>query len=59
MKDYPTVLDTLAGGGELLLHPLPCAGVVYADVLLDITKVPLADMPLVRLFSELLDEVGI
>ena len=26
---------------------------------LDITKVPLADMPLVRLFSELLDEVGI
>jgi len=58
VKDYPTVFDTLAGGGELLLHPLPCAGVVYADVLLDITKVPLADMPLVRLFSELLDEVG-
>jgi len=58
VKTFPTVFDTLPGGGELLVHPLPCAGVVYADVLLDLTKLPLEDLPLARLFSELLDEVG-
>merc|ERR1740116_242411 len=58
VKTYPTILDALPGGGELLTHPLPCAGVVYADVLLDMTKLPLEDLPLARLFAALLDEVG-
>ena len=58
IKTYPTEVDGLAGGGQLLTHPLPTAGVVYADILLDLSAVPVADLPLVRLFSELLDEVG-
>merc|ERR1719152_1146191 len=45
-------------GGKLLTHPLPTAGVVYADVLLDMSKVPLEDLPLMRFFSNLVDEVG-
>ena len=35
----PTIVEPLSGGGELLTHPLPTAGVVYADVLLDMSKV--------------------
>jgi Zn-dependent M16 (insulinase) family peptidase len=58
VKTYPTDFDTLSGGGKLLTHPLPTAGVVYADVLLDMSKVPLEDLPLARFFSGLIDEVG-
>jgi len=58
VQTYPTVFAELTGGGQQLTHPLPSAGVVYADILLDLTSLPLEDLPLVRFFSELLDEVG-
>jgi len=58
VKTVETNVASLAGGGKLLTHPLPSAGVVYADVLLDLSKVPLADLPIARFFSQLLDEVG-
>uniref|UniRef100_A0A7S2CTU1 Peptidase M16C associated domain-containing protein n=1 Tax=Haptolina brevifila TaxID=156173 RepID=A0A7S2CTU1_9EUKA len=58
VQTYPTELSDLPGGGKQLTHPLPSAGVVYADILLDMSSVPLEDLPLVRFLSELLDEVG-
>jgi len=58
VKEFPTDFGTLAGGGQLLTHALPTAGVVYADVLFDMSKVPLEDLPLVRFFSNFVDEVG-
>jgi len=47
-----------AEGATLLTHALPTAGVVYADVLLDMTAVPYEELPLLRVFSGMLDEVG-
>jgi len=58
VKTVPTNIAELSGGGKLLTHPLPTAGVVYADVLLDASAVPLSDLPLLRFFSLILDEVG-
>jgi len=58
VQTYPTDFSELTGGGKQLSHPLPSAGVVYADVLLDLSALPLEDLPLVRFLSELLDEVG-
>ena len=46
-----------AEGATLLTHALPTAGVVYADVLLDMTAVPYEELPLLRVFSGMLDEV--
>jgi Zn-dependent M16 (insulinase) family peptidase len=54
-------VETVVGeldGVKLLTHALPTAGVVYADVLLDIAKVPWEELPLLRLLSRMLDEVG-
>merc|ERR1719149_382871 len=36
VKEVPTDVSALSGGVPLLTHPLPCAGVVYADVLLSL-----------------------
>jgi len=59
VKVVETTVDTsLGGGATLLTHALPTAGVVYADVLLDITAVPYEELPLLRVFSGMLDEVG-
>jgi len=58
VKVVHTEVGELAGGGTLLTHALPTAGVVYADVLLDMSKVPWEELPLLRLFSSMLDEVG-
>ena len=60
VKTVTTNVDaSLAGGaGTLLTHPLPAAGVVYADVLLDLSKVGLDELPYVRFLSQILDEVG-
>merc|ERR1719424_1457850 len=58
LKSIPTDFAKLPGGGELLTHPLPTAGVVYADVLLGLKAVPLEDLPYVRFLSVLIDEVG-
>merc|ERR1719217_1381544 len=45
-----------AEGATLLTHALPTAGVVYADVLLDMSAVPYEELPLLRLFSGMIDE---
>ena len=59
VKTVPTLVDPLAGGaGKLLTHPLPTAGVVYADVLLDLKTLALDELPYCRLLSNLIDEVG-
>merc|ERR1719424_1843334 len=58
VKTSPTDMGSLPGGGTLLTHPLPTAGVVYADVLLDLSKLALEDLPMVRFLSTVIDEVG-
>jgi len=58
VKEYPSFKESLPGGGTLLLNPLPTAGVIYADVMLDMSKVPLEDLPLARFFTNIIDEVG-
>mmetsp|Transcript_21582 Transcript_21582/g.51491 ORF Transcript_21582/g.51491 Transcript_21582/m.51491 type:complete len:838 (+) Transcript_21582:296-2809(+) len=61
VKVVETTVDTevfKAAGATLLTHALPTAGVVYADVLLDMTAVPYEELPLLRVFSGMLDEVG-
>jgi Zn-dependent M16 (insulinase) family peptidase len=51
VKTIPSIVDCLPNGGSMLTHPLPTAGVVYADVLFDMEKVPLKELPLARLFE--------
>jgi len=58
VKTVPTDEEPLQGGGLLLTHPLPTAGVVYADVLLDLARLPLDELPLLNLFSRLVLETG-
>ena len=58
VKVTPTEVAELPGGGKMLTHPLPTSGVVYADLLLDMSVVPLEDLPLMRFFSSIIDEVG-
>merc|ERR1719217_794405 len=48
-----------AEGATLLTHALPTAGVVYADVLLDMSAVPYEELPLLRLFSGMIDETAL
>ena len=58
VKVVETATAPLAGGGTLLTHALPTAGVVYADVLLDMTKLPWEELPAMRLLSRMLLDVG-
>jgi len=58
VKTIPTDVAPLAGGGTLLTHPIPTAGVVYADVLLDASGVPLSEMPLMPMLTRLMMEGG-
>jgi len=58
VRTVPTDVEQLPNGATLLTHPLPTAGVVYADVLLDLSGLPLEELPLVPLFSRLLLETG-
>jgi len=52
------VTSSLEGGGVLLSHPLPTAGIVYLDVALDLQRLPLSELPLLPLFTRLLTGVG-
>ena len=54
----PSEVTTMDGGGSLLTHGVPSGGVVYADVLLDLAKVPMSELPLLSLFTRLLVETG-
>jgi len=58
VKTIPSEVGSLPGGGTLLTHGLPTAGVVYADVLLDLESLELDELPLVPLFTRLLTEGG-
>jgi len=58
VKVYPSSKESLAGGGTLLQNPLPTAGVIYADILLDMSKVPVQELALVRFLSNIIDELG-
>jgi len=58
VRTIPTDVFPLAGGATLLEHPLPTAGVVYADVLLDLSPLALHELPLTNLFQRLLLETG-
>jgi hypothetical protein len=57
VKTVHTEMSTL-GPVPLLTHPLPCAGVVYADVLLDLSRLPLSEIPLLSLFTGLMSQTG-
>ena len=54
----PTDVSALSGGVPLLTHPLPCAGVVYADVLLDLQRLPVSELPLLSLYAALLTQAA-
>ena len=43
---------------DLLLHPLSSSGILYADIGLDYSSIPLADAPLLPLFARMLTEAG-
>uniref|UniRef100_A0A6U5MC85 Peptidase M16C associated domain-containing protein n=1 Tax=Calcidiscus leptoporus TaxID=127549 RepID=A0A6U5MC85_9EUKA len=58
VKTIRTETAALPGGGTLLTNPMPTAGVVYADVLLDLSVLPLSELPLMGLFTRLLLETG-
>jgi len=58
VKEVPTDVSALSGGVPLLTHPLPCAGVVYADVLLDLQRLPVSELPLLSLYAALLTQAG-
>mmetsp|Transcript_1428 Transcript_1428/g.4167 ORF Transcript_1428/g.4167 Transcript_1428/m.4167 type:complete len:1068 (-) Transcript_1428:311-3514(-) len=58
VKEVPTDMSALSGGVPLLTHPLPCAGVVYADVLLDLQRLPVSELPLLSLYAALLTQAG-
>merc|ERR1719221_675941 len=58
VKTIRSEVSELEGGGTLLRHPMPTAGVVYADVLLDLSVLPLSELPLLGLFTRLLLETG-
>jgi len=58
VKTIPTEVSSLEGGGTLLTHPIPTAGVVYADVLLDLEALELDEIPLIPLFTRMLLETG-
>ena len=58
VKEVPTDVSALSGGVPLLTHPLPCAGVVYADVLLDLQRLPVSELPLLSLYAALLMQAG-
>ena len=51
----PSEVTTMDGGGSLLTHGVPSGGVVYADVLLDLSKVPMSELPLLSLFTRLVE----
>lgn len=53
-----TLEEEMAHGGLLLSHAIPTAGVIHADVLLDLSAMPLADVPLLPLLCRLILEVG-
>ncbi|KAL1528741.1 hypothetical protein AB1Y20_010073 [Prymnesium parvum] len=58
VKEIPIDTQPLAGGGVLLTHALPTAGVVYADVLLDLATLELDEIALVPLLTRLFIEGG-
>ncbi|KAJ1445570.1 Metalloenzyme, LuxS/M16 peptidase-like protein [Pelagophyceae sp. CCMP2097] len=58
IKEVPTILEQI-DGVNVLTHPLPTAGVVYADVLFNVMGLPLEDLPLLRLFITVLPEIGV
>jgi len=54
-------LDITVGSKEgvpFLTHAVDSAGIVYADLVMDLSKVPVADVPLLPLFMSLLFDVG-
>ena len=56
-KEIPIEV-TSRGGALTLRHELPTNGILYADVGLDIRSVPLAELPLLPLFTRMLLECG-
>jgi presequence protease len=58
-KEIPEeVHHVLGSNGILLTHELPSAGILYADIGLDFSRVPLEDVGLLPLFSRMLLECG-
>ena len=52
------VHHVLGAQGVLLTHELPSSGILYADIGLDFSRVPLEDLCLLPLFSRMLLEAG-
>ncbi|CAE7557560.1 PREP1, partial [Symbiodinium microadriaticum] len=58
-KEIPEEVHHVLGSqGVLLTHELPSSGILYADIGLDFSKVPLDDLCLLPLFSRMLLESG-
>ena len=58
-KEIPEEVQHVLGAqGVLLTHELPSSGILYADIGLDFSRVPLEDLCLLPLFSRMLLEAG-
>eukprot|EP00616_Rhizochromulina_sp_CCMP1243_P000175 CAMPEP_0118974666 /NCGR_PEP_ID=MMETSP1173-20130426/12764_1 /TAXON_ID=1034831 /ORGANISM="Rhizochromulina marina cf, Strain CCMP1243" /LENGTH=1033 /DNA_ID=CAMNT_0006924443 /DNA_START=71 /DNA_END=3172 /DNA_ORIENTATION=+ len=55
--ELPNEVSTTQGV-TVLRHEVPSNGIIYADVGLDLTQLPAADVPLVNLFARCLLETG-
>jgi len=53
-----SIQETAVGKATLLTHELPADGLVYLDVLLDLKRIPLDDIPYVPLLTRMLSELG-
>eukprot|EP00611_Tribonema_gayanum_P022355 TRINITY_DN4469_c0_g1_i1.p1 TRINITY_DN4469_c0_g1~~TRINITY_DN4469_c0_g1_i1.p1 ORF type:complete len:1067 (+),score=347.82 TRINITY_DN4469_c0_g1_i1:601-3801(+) len=57
IKKIPIAVDEVSGV-KVVTHAIPSSGILYADVGVDITGVPLSEYPLLGLFSRMLLETG-
>ncbi|MCA8879407.1 MAG: insulinase family protein [Rhodobacteraceae bacterium] len=54
----PDILAVEQAGPLILTQTLPTRGIVYLDLMLDLTAIPAADLPLARFLGAVLTELG-
>ncbi|CAN0127407.1 unnamed protein product [Ectocarpus sp. 6 AP-2014] len=57
IKSIPIAVDSVQGV-DVITHDLPSSGILYADVGVDLSNIPLEDMPILGIFSRVMMETG-
>ncbi|CAM9295585.1 unnamed protein product [Ectocarpus sp. 4 AP-2014] len=57
IKSIPIAVDSVQGI-DVITHDLPSSGILYADVGVDLSNIPLEDMPILGIFSRVMMETG-